>query len=172
MMAGMPGRQVPVRCGQGLNHLGCLFAVAGSGQEYVMSMAAEPTIYQAIGGDPALAGVVDDLYVRILGDPELREFFAGTNMSRLKGRQVEFFAAALGGPGPWRGASMREVHRGRGIFQEHFDLVAGHLVAALSDAGVPDGTVAQIVAAIAPIAGEIVSRRPSEQVAAAGPDFR
>jgi len=137
-----------------------------------MSMAPEPTIYQAIGGDSALAGVVDDLYVRILGDPELRGFFAGANMSRLKGRQVEFFGAALGGPQPWRGASMRDVHRGRGIGQEHFDLVAGHLVAALSDAGVPAGTVAQIVAAIAPLAGEIVSRQPSEQLAPPGPESR
>ena len=122
-----------------------------------MPTAAEPTIYEAIGGDPALAAVVDDLYARVLQDPELTGFFAGANMTRLKGRQVEFFAAALGGPQPYQGASMRDVHRGRGISQEHFDLVAGHLVAALRDAGVPDDTVSQIVGAIAPLASEIVS---------------
>ena len=122
-----------------------------------MLTAAEPTIYEAIGGDPALAAVVDDLYARVLLDPELIGFFAGANMTRLKGRQVEFFAAALGGPQPYQGASMRDVHRGRGIRREHFDLVAGHLVAALSDAGVPDDTVGQIVGTIAPLASEIVS---------------
>jgi hemoglobin len=134
-----------------------------------MSGAAAPTIYQAIGGDPALAAVVDDLYVRILRDPELGGFFAGANMPRLKGRQVEFFAAALGGPEPYSGASMRDAHRGKGICQQHFDLVAGHLAAALSDAGIPDDTVGQILAAIAPLASQIVSPQPAGQ-SAAGPN--
>jgi len=122
-----------------------------------MTTAAEPTIYEAIGGDSALEAVVDDFYGRVLADPELAGFFAGTNMTRLKGRQVEFFAAALGGPVPYSGASMRDAHRGRAIGQRHFDLVAGHLVASLTAAGVPDRTVAQIVGAVAPLAGEIVS---------------
>jgi len=52
---------------------------------------------------------------------------------------------------------MRDAHRGRGIGQRHFNLVAGHLVASLEAAGVPDPTVAQIVGAVAPLAGEIVS---------------
>jgi len=122
-----------------------------------MRTAAGPTIYEAIGGQPALAVVVDDLYARVLADRRLSGFFVGTNLTRLKGRQVEFFAAALGGPEPYRGPSMRDTHRGRGICQVHFDLVAGHLVAALSEAGVADDTIGQIIAAIAPLAGEIVS---------------
>ncbi len=101
--------------------------------------------------------VVDDFYGRVLADPDLRAFFAGTNVSRLKGKQVEFFAAALGGPLPYTGASMRDAHRGRAIAQRHFDLVAGHLVASLAAAGVPDATVTQIVAAVAPLASDIVT---------------
>jgi hemoglobin len=122
-----------------------------------MTTAAEPSIYEAIGGDSALEAVVADFYDRVLADPELAGFFAGTNMTRLRARQVEFFAAALGGPVPYAGASMRDAHRGRGIGQRHFDLVAGHLVASLAAAGVPDPTVARIVGAVAPLAGEIVS---------------
>jgi hemoglobin len=122
-----------------------------------MTTAAEPTIYDAIGGDTALVAVVEDFYGRVLADPDLAGFFAGTNMTRLKGRQVEFFAAALGGPVPYTGASMRDAHRGRAIAQRHFDLVAGHLVASLAAAGVPDPTVSQIVAAVAPLAGDIVT---------------
>jgi hemoglobin len=122
-----------------------------------MTTAPEVTIYEAVGGDEAIAAVVDDFYVRVLADPDLNGFFTGTNMSRLKGRQVEFFAAALGGPHPYRGASMRDVHRGRGIRQDHFDRVASHLVAALGDAGVPDEIIGRIIAAIAPLAGDIVS---------------
>lgn len=115
------------------------------------------TVYDRIGGHEALTAVVDDLYVRILDDPQLAGFFTGTNMSRLKGRQVEFFAAALGSQEAYVGAPMKQVHQGRGILQEHFDLVAGHLIAALTAAGVDRPTVDEIIGAVAPLAPEIVS---------------
>jgi hemoglobin len=122
-----------------------------------MTTAAEANIYDAIGGEPALVAVVDDFYERVTGDPGLTGFFQGTNMTRLKGRQVEFFSAALGGPHVYTGATMRDAHRGRGIRQEHFDLVAGHLVAALGAAGVPEELISQIVGAVAPLAGDITA---------------
>jgi hemoglobin len=123
-----------------------------------MGTPAGMTIYDAIGGEPALAAVVDDFYLRVTGDPELARFFAGTNMAKLKGRQVEFFAAALGGPHTYTGATMREAHRGRGIGQDHFALAAGHLSAALDAAGVLDETINHITGLIGPLAEEIVSR--------------
>ena len=70
-------------------------------------------------------------------------------------------AAALGGPHAYTGATMREAHRGRGIGQEHFDLAAGHLIAALSAADVPDKTISHITGLIGPLAEEIVSRAES-----------
>src|ERR1700757_3810345 len=105
--------------------------------------AAEVSIFELIGGEPALAAVVDDFYERVLADPQLAGFFAGANMPKLKGRQVEFFAAALGGPDVYQGAGMREVHAGRGIGQADFDKVAFHLTAALAAAGGPGGTIGQ-----------------------------
>lgn len=123
-----------------------------------MSAAAEVSIFEAIGGEPALVGVVDDFYDRVLADPRLAGFFAGANMPKLKGRQVEFFAAALGGPDIYTGGSMRDVHAGRGISQADFDQVAYHLVQSLAAAGVPNETIGQIATAIVPLAGDIVSR--------------
>ena len=123
-----------------------------------MSAAAEVSIFEAIGGEPALVEVVDDFYDRVLADPRLAGFFAGANMPKLKGRQVEFFAAALGGPDIYTGGSMRDVHAGRGISQADFDQVAYHLVQSLAAAGAPNETIAQIATAIVPLAGDIVSR--------------
>jgi len=120
--------------------------------------AAEVSIYELIGGEPALVAVVDDLYERVLGDPRLASFFAGANMPKLKGRQVEFFAAALGGPDAYQGGGMRQVHAGRGIGQADFDKVAFHLAGALAAAGVPAAIIARIAATVTPLADEIVSR--------------
>src|SRR5215831_18844360 len=123
-----------------------------------MAAAGEATIYDLIGGETALTAVVDDFYVRVLADPQLASFFAGVNMQKLKGRQVEFFAAALGGPDFYQGASMREAHAGRGISQADFNQIAVHLTAALAAAGVPAETVAQIAGDVTRLADEIVSR--------------
>ncbi|OBJ54591.1 group 1 truncated hemoglobin [Mycobacterium sp. 1423905.2] len=119
------------------------------------------SMYDRIGGYEAIELVVEDFYARVLADEQLSGFFTGTNMSRLKGKQVEFFAAALGGPEPYTGAPMRQVHQGRGITMHHFTLVAGHLGDALTAAGVPPGTVAEILGAIAPLAGDIASGETS-----------
>jgi hemoglobin len=123
-----------------------------------MTTPSDVTIFEAIGGEPALAAVVDDFYLRVLADPQLAGYFAGSNMQKLKGRQIEFFAAALGGPDFYQGASMRDAHAGRGISQADFDKVAFHLTAALAEAGVPGETIAQIAAAVTPLADDIVSR--------------
>ncbi|OBG31425.1 hemin receptor [Mycobacterium alsense] len=115
------------------------------------------TIYDRIGGYEAIEAVVEDFYVRVLGDERLAGFFTGTNMNRLKGRQVEFFAAALGGPDPYTGAPMKQVHQGRGITMHHFGLVADHLAEALAAAGVDAETLTEILGAVAPLASEIAS---------------
>ena len=117
------------------------------------------SIYQPIGGSAALEAVVDDFYRRVLDDEMLAGFFSGVHMPRLKGRQVEFFAAALGGPEPYRGAPMRQIHQGRGITMHHFNLVAAHLRDSLAAGGVPDDVVGEIISAIAPLAEEIVTAR-------------
>jgi hemoglobin len=119
--------------------------------------AAEVSIFELIGGEPALVAVVDDFYERVLGDPQLAPFFAGASMPKLKGRQVEFFAAALGGPDVYEGRGMRQAHAGRGIGQADFDKVAVHLTGALAAAGVPTETIAQIAETITPLASDIVS---------------
>ncbi|MEV6625979.1 group 1 truncated hemoglobin [Amycolatopsis sp. NPDC051106] len=115
------------------------------------------SIYEQIGGQEALVAVVDDFYERVLADAELAAFFKGTNLPRLKGMQVEFFAGALGGPDEYRGRSMKDVHRGRGIERHHFDLVAKYLADSLLAAGVPEETTQTIIGAVAPLSADIVS---------------
>ncbi|HKS45918.1 MAG TPA: group 1 truncated hemoglobin [Amycolatopsis sp.] len=119
------------------------------------------SIYERIGGQESLIEVVDRFYARVLADPALAPYFAGANMSRLKGKQVEFFAAVLGGPDQYSGLSMKDAHRGRGISQDHFDRVATILSETLVDTGVPAETVEEIITAIAPLSAEIVATRAS-----------
>ncbi|WP_410875774.1 group I truncated hemoglobin [Nocardia sp. A7] len=119
----------------------------------------ELPLYEQIGGHAALETVVEDLYRRVLADERLSPFFAGTNLTRMKGRQVEFFTALLGGPVPYVGPSLRTVHQGRGITVGHFNLVAGHLTEALVAAGLDRELTDQVIGAVAPSAADIATAR-------------
>lgn len=115
------------------------------------------SLYDRVGGHESLEAVVDDFYARVLADDQLSGFFAGTNMNRMKGKTTEFVAAALGGPHPYCGLSMKQAHQGRGITMHHFNLVAAHLSDALFAAGASAETVMEILGVIAPLAEDITS---------------
>jgi hemoglobin len=115
------------------------------------------SLYEQIGGHDALEVVVEDFYCRVLDDDHLAGFYAGSNMKCVKARQVEFLSAVLGGPGPYTGTPMRQVHEGRGITAHHFAMVAAHLADSLCAAGLHPDTITDILQAIAPLATEIAS---------------
>ena len=79
-------------------------------------------------------------------------------MDRLNRHQRAFIAAALGGPGEYRGRAMGEAHAGLSITGDAFDRVATHLVAILRDHGVDEDTVGQIADSLGPLRPQIVTR--------------
>jgi len=115
------------------------------------------SLYEKIGGHDALEVVVEDFYCRVLDDDHLAGFYAGSDMKCVKARQVEFLSAVLGGPGPYTGTPMRQVHEGRGITMHHFAMVAAHLADSLCAAGLHPDTITEILQAIAPLAEEVAS---------------
>jgi hemoglobin len=120
------------------------------------------TIYDSIGGAPAVAAAVDDFYVRVLDDPQLAPFFADVDLARLKAHQRSFIAAAIGGSELYAGRNMATAHAGLDISDEDFDAVVGHLVDTLVGLGVPAETIGQIGAALAPLRRDIVTAPPTE----------
>ena len=111
------------------------------------------SMYEAIGGRPALVAAVDDFYGRLLADPTLGPFFPGGVGARHRAYVVTVLGEALGGPERYRGPDIAGAHRGLGISDAHFDRAAGHLGATLDELGVPshlaDGII-MIVAGLRP----------------------
>jgi hemoglobin len=122
------------------------------------------SIYDEIGGKPAVAAAVDRFYEHVLGDPVLAPYFAATDFKRQKSHMRAFLAAALGGPDIYAGRDMGAAHRGMGITHEAFDHVVSHLVATLTELGVAPGTIATIGGALAPLRPQIVEE-PLKQAA-------
>jgi hemoglobin len=115
------------------------------------------SMYDEIGGRPAVAAAVDDLYDRILRDDALVHYFEGLDMARQKSHLRAFVAAALGGPQLYAGRDMHAAHAGLGIHGGAFDRVVRHLAAALTALDVPTETIAAIAGALAPLRGQIVT---------------
>jgi hemoglobin len=130
----------------------CLEGKRGFGRLAHMS-----TIYDAIGGEPAVAATVEDLYTRVLRDPDLSGYFAQTDMPRQKSHLRRFVAAALGGPQRYAGRDMHAAHARLGVTATAFDKVVAHLAAALSGLGVPERTIEEIAAKLAPLRAQIVT---------------
>jgi len=116
------------------------------------------SIYDSIGGAAAVSAAVDDLYRRILGDPELVGYFTGVDVERVKAHQRIFIAAALDGPGTYRGRPMREAHAGLHIRDSDFGRVVDHLAATLTALGVADPTITRIADLLGPLRHQIVDQ--------------
>lgn len=118
---------------------------------------SEMSLYERIGGEPAISAAVDRFYERVLSDPDLKNFFNSVSMPRLKAHQHAFLSQALGGPRQYSGASMRDAHARLPIEQRHFDGVAIHLVETLRELGVSEEIIAAIAAALTPLSAQIVN---------------
>ena len=115
------------------------------------------TIYEEIGGEPAVAAVVEALYDRVVADPSLMPYFDGRDLDRLKAHQRALVSVALGGGAQgYTGRMMHPAHAGMAITHEAFDKVLDHLSAALVEAGLPDATTAKVLAILRPLRTDVV----------------
>lgn len=103
-----------------------------------------PTLYEQVGGHEALAAAVTVFYQRVLADPDLRAWFDGVDLGRLRSHQRAFLAAALGGPDLFAGRDLVAAHAGLAITPAAFDAVVDHLACTLRDLGVDTDVVARI----------------------------
>jgi hemoglobin len=113
-----------------------------------MTMTNTPTLFERLGGSVSIDVAVDQLYERLLDDPEVAPFFDGVPMSRQRAHQKAFLAMALGGPASYHGRSLDEAHAALAIDDHHVDLVAGHLVSVLHGLGVAPDLVDEVIAAV------------------------
>ena len=115
------------------------------------------SLYEAIGGRPALAAAVDVFYGRLIADPVLGPFFPGGVGARHRAYVVTVLGEALGGPERYRGPDIARAHRGLGISDAHFERAAGHLDATLDELGVPRRLTDRIVGIVAGLRQAVVT---------------
>lgn len=121
-------------------------------------MAADKSLYERLGGKPAIAAVVDDFVARVAADNRINGKFANANIPRLKTMLVDQICQASGGPCTYAGRDMKSAHAGMGITGEEFDVLVGDLVATLNKFKVGEREKNDLLNALGPMKKDIVEK--------------
>ncbi len=81
---------------------------------------AQGTLYQRLGGEPAVRSIAATLIDRVAADPRLGRSFKGAKIPRIKDKLFEQLCQLSGGPCKYTGDSMRETHGGHHITEAEF----------------------------------------------------
>jgi len=117
----------------------------------------DKSLYDRLGGKPAIAAVVDDFVGRVAADTRINGKFANANIPRLKTMLVDQICQASGGPCTYTGRDMKSAHAGMGISGEEFDALVGDLVATLNKFKVGDREKNELLGALGPMKKDIVT---------------
>jgi hemoglobin len=116
----------------------------------------EASLYDRLGGKPAIEAVVDQFVQNVAADDRINGFFASADIPGLKGKLVDQICQASGGPCTYAGKDMKTAHQGMGIKDEHFNALVEDLVAALDKFNVPEREKNELLGALGPMKGDIV----------------
>lgn len=100
-------------------------------------MMMKKSLYERLGGTPAITAVVDDFVANVAADSRINGRFAGTNIPRLKTLLVDQVCEATGGPCKYQGRDMKSAHAGMGITNAEFNALVEDLANHSTRSGSP-----------------------------------
>lgn len=125
---------------------------------FAQTARTEKSLYERLGGQPAIQAVANGLVDRILADNRVNKWFAHAasspeNTKAYKATLTAFICKSVGGPCSYTGLDMVAAHKGRGVTSEAFTAVAEDLSAVLDQLKVPakeKGEVMTLVGSLKP----------------------
>lgn len=104
---------------------------AGGGMQGDKMAMEKKSLYDRLGGKPAITAVVDDFIGNVAGDTRINKRFANADIPRLKRMLVDQICQASGGPCTYTGASMKDAHKGMKITDAEFNALVEDLLKSL-----------------------------------------
>jgi hemoglobin len=119
---------------------------------------AGPQLLAAFHGQAGVGRIVDDLVARAVVDPKLEEIFHATDLERLRRTLKEQLGYILGAGNDYTGRDMKTVHKDQGINTTEFNVLVELLQKAMDKEGVPFRAQNQLLARLAPMKRDVVTR--------------
>ena len=123
--------------------------------------AQHATLYQQLGGQPAVDAAVDLFYRKVLTDPRISSFFDGVDMDQQIAKQKAFLTMVFGGPANYTGKDLRAGHAhllSRGLNDSHVDAVIENLGQTLKELGVAQPLIDEVAGIANSVRNEVLSR--------------
>ncbi|HNF99113.1 MAG TPA: group 1 truncated hemoglobin [Pseudomonadota bacterium] len=124
------------------------------------------SLYDQLGGAPAISAVVESFYRKMLSDDRVSRFFDGVDMDRQMAKQTAFITMVTGGPNHYTGRDMRTGHAhlvSRGLADLHVDVVVQHLAATLAEFGVSEENIGKVRAVCESVRDDVLGRHKPHQ---------
>lgn len=132
---------------------------ACSGMSHKEDQAMKPaSLYDRLGGKPAITAVVDDFVANVAGDNRINGRFAATDIPKLKKNLVDQICNASGGPCAYTGRDMKTSHKGMRIQEAEFNALVEDLVKSLNKFKVGKTEQGELLGALGSMKGDIVNQ--------------
>jgi hemoglobin len=132
--------------------IGCNLAITANGA------SAQDTLFADLGGQGAIVKIANDTTDNFLADDRIKATFDQTDMDRFRKMLAEQFCQISDGPCVYTGHSMRDAHKGLHLKNADFNAVVEDLQKALDKNGIPFATQNRLLARLAPMQHDIVTR--------------
>jgi hemoglobin len=119
------------------------------------------SLYEQLGGEPAVNAAVDIFYRKMLADDRVSRFFEGVDMDGQAAKQKAFLTMVFGGPNKYSGKDMYEGHKHllkMGLNDAHVDAVIENLGSTLKELGVKDDLIAQVANLANSVRGDVLGK--------------
>jgi hemoglobin len=121
------------------------------------------SLFERLGGMPAIEAVADKLFTRIVADDRVNTWFAHAaahpeSALHYKKSLAELVCQATGGPCKYSGPDMAAVHQGRGVTEAAFNAVVEDIAATLDELKVPEKQKSQLLALLTPMKAAVVQQ--------------
>lgn len=119
------------------------------------------SLYERLGGEPAVNAAVDIFYRKMLTDDRVSRFFEGVDMDRQAAKQKAFLTMVFGGPAQYSGKDMYEGHKHllkMGLDDSHVDAVIENLGATLTELGVANELITEVATLANSVRDDVLGR--------------
>jgi hemoglobin len=122
------------------------------------SALADDPLFQDLGGHDGIATIVNDATANFLADPRIKATFDQTDMDRFKANLADQLCVVAGGPCVYKGHTMKEAHKGLHLTNADFNALVEDLQSGMEKAGVPFATQNRLLARLAPMHSDVVTK--------------
>lgn len=136
----------------------CALGACASPSAPVAAKASGASLYERLGGMPAIEAVSDKLIDKTASDPRTMRSFKGAETTKVKKSLAQFLCQASGGPCVYKGDSMKESHKGMAVSGDEFGLMAGFADQTMKELGVAERERSEVMGMLGPMKSDIVEK--------------